>query len=481
MNASRLSKKERALSETENHNSALSNGLKDRHVTMLSIGGVIGAGLFIGSGHAIASAGPAVLIAYFLAGALVVLVMRMLGEMAVASPDTGAFSTYATRAIGPWAGFTIGWLYWWFWVIVIPFEAVAVAAILNNWFPGISVPILAFLFIAALTVCNLYSVGKYGEFEFWFALLKVVAIIAFIATCSVALFGGLPGREVKGFVATLHENGGFAPRGYGVVLGALLVTMTSFMGTEIVTIAAAESKNPAEQITRSTNSVIWRIALFYLLSIVLVISIVPWHDTSLPVVGSYQRALEYLQIPYAKLIMDVVILVAVASNLNSAIYTASRMMFSPAKRGDAPSSLKVTTKSGVPARAVLASVVVGMVATFANYNSPGQVFTFLMATSGAIALLVYLVIAVSQLRMRRILIASGKPLALKMWFFPWLTWFVIVFIIGALGYMVTMPEHFYEVMTTAILGCVVTITGIVSKRKSPADESFTAAVGRPGR
>ncbi|WP_122673106.1 amino acid permease, partial [Pseudomonas viridiflava] len=132
------------------------------------------------------------------------------------------------------------------------------------------------------------------------------------------------------------------------------------------------------------------------LSIVLVISIVPWHDTSLPVVGSYQRALEYLQIPYAKLIMDVVILVAVASNLNSAIYTASRMMFSPAKRGDAPSSLKVTTKSGVPARAVLASVVVGMVATFANYNSPGQVFTFLMATSGAIALLVYLVIAVSQ-------------------------------------------------------------------------------------
>ena len=470
MKASRVSENKGATGKEPAESAALSTGLKTRHVTMLSIGGVIGAGLFIGSGHAIASAGPAVLIAYVMAGALVVLVMRMLGEMAVASPDTGAFSTYATRAIGPWAGFTIGWLYWWFWVIVIPFEAVAVAAILNSWLPGISIPILAFLFIAALTVCNLYSVGKYGEFEFWFALLKVIAIIAFIAICSVALMGGLPAWESKGIMATINENGGFAPHGYGAVLGALLVTMTSFMGTEIVTIAAAESKNPAEQITRSTNSVIWRIALFYLFSIVLVIAIVPWHDSSLPVVGSYQRTLEYLQIPYAKMIMDIVILVAVASNLNSAIYTASRMMYSLAKRGDAPKSLKITSKTGVPTRAVLASVVVGMLATFANYGSPGKVFTFLMATSGAIALLVYLVIAVSQLRMRKILLATGKPLALKMWFFPWLTWFVILFIVGALGYMVTMPEHFHEVMVTAILGVAVTIVGIISKRKSGAKD-----------
>src|SRR5574343_1334374 len=160
--------------------SGLSHGLKQRHVTMLSIAGVIGAGLFVGSGHAIAEAGPAVLIAYAFAGLLVVLVMRMLGEMAVASPDTGSFSTYADRAIGHWAGYIIGWLYWWFWVLVIPLEAIAAAAILNAWFPAIDTWLFALLVTLALTVTNLFSVARYGEFEFWFALLKVLAIIAFI-------------------------------------------------------------------------------------------------------------------------------------------------------------------------------------------------------------------------------------------------------------------------------------------------------------
>ncbi len=445
-------------------NHSLAPGLKQRHVTMLSIAGVIGAGLFVGSGHAIAAAGPAVLLAYLAAGTLVVLVMRMLGEMAVASPDTGSFSTYAHRAIGPWAGFTIGWLYWWFWVLVIPLEAIAAAAILHSWFPAIDTWVFALSITCALTLTNLYSVARYGEFEFWFALVKVVAIIAFIVVCAMALVGAFPNTQVSGLGALISSTGGFAPNGYGPVLGALLTTMFSFMGTEIVTIAAAESHNPSKQIARATNSVIWRIGLFYLVSIFMIVSIVPWNDPALATVGSYQRALEYLQIPDAKFIVDIVVLIAVASCLNSAIYTASRMLFSLAKRGEAPGFLKKTTAAKVPRQAVIASTIIGCVTTIINYFAPEKLFAFLLATSGAVALLVYLVIAISQLRMRKQLLSQGRALDFKMWLYPGLTWAVIVFIVGALGFMLTLPAHQSEVLATAGLALAIVATGLAVKR-----------------
>lgn len=453
--------------------SSLAPGLKSRHVTMLSIAGVIGAGLFVGSSHAIAAAGPAALLAYFIAGTLVVFVMRMLGEMAVASPDTGSFSTYADRAIGRWAGFTIGWLYWWFWVLVIPLEAIAAAAILNAWFPGIETWVFALAVTSILTVTNLFSVARYGEFEFWFSLLKVLAIIAFIVLGALAITGALPGRNVSGIASLISSHGGFAPNGYAAVLGALLTTMFSFMGTEIVTIAAAESKDPARQVTRATNSVIWRIGLFYLVSIFIILSIVPWNDPQLILVGSYQRALELLNIPHAKLIVDLVVLVAVASCLNSAIYTSSRMVFSLAKRGDAPAILKTTTTQWVPRAAVYASTCVGFLTTIVNYFAPEKVFTFLLASSGAIALLVYLVIAVSQLRMRKQLLASGKPIQFRMWLYPWLTWAVIVFIVAALGVMLTLPAHRNEIFATALLTIFIVVLGMLNaKRKLNAQQGY---------
>jgi GABA permease len=208
-NGESMSKIQTTLESGGQAGSSLAPGLKQRHVTMLSIAGVIGAGLFVGSGHAIAAAGPAVLLSYLAAGTLVVLVMRMLGEMAVASPDTGSFSTYANRAIGPWAGFTIGWLYWWFWVLVIPLEAIAAAAILHSWFPGIDTWIFALSITCGLTLTNLYSVARYGEFEFWFALAKVLAIIAFIVVCAIALVGGLPDITVSGIGTLINNNGGY--------------------------------------------------------------------------------------------------------------------------------------------------------------------------------------------------------------------------------------------------------------------------------
>ena len=445
--------------------STLAPGLKQRHVTMLSIAGAIGAGLFIGSGHAIASAGPAAILAYIMSGTLVVLVMRMLGEMAVASPDTGSFSTYAERAMGRSAGFTIGWLYWWFWVLVIPIEAIAAAAILNAWFPSIQTWEFAIAVTGLLTLTNLFSVARYGEFEFWFAILKVIAVLGFIALGALALADGLPDTTVSGVVQLSHEFGGFMPNGMTAVVGAMLTTVFSFMGTEIVTIAAAESQNPSKQITRATNSVVWRMGIFYIVSVFLIVSIVPWNDPMLVQVGSYQRALELMNIPYAKMIVDIVVLIAVASCLNSAIYTASRMVFSLSKRGDGPRVLQKTSASGVPYFAVLASTAVGFLTTALNYFAPNEVFSFLLATSGAVALLVYLAIAVSQLILRKKMNASGQPIAFKMWFYPWLSYLVILSILSILVVMLILPEHRMEVIATGALTLSIICMGAIFNAK----------------
>jgi len=446
----------------------LDQGLKPRHITMLSIAGVIGAGLFVGSGHAIAEAGPAVLLAYAAAGTLVVLVMRMLAEMAVASPDTGSFSTYADRAIGHWAGFTIGWLYWWFWVLVIPLEANAAATILHAWFPDIGIWVFTLVITLLLTATNLFSVKNYGEFEFWFALIKVLAIIGFVVLGVAAIFGLLPNSQVSG-VSHLFDTQGFLPNGMGAVLAAILTTMFSFMGTEIVTIAAAESKDPEKQITKATNSVIWRICLFYLVSIFIVVALVPWNDSRLAEVGSYQTVLDMMGIPNAKMIVDIVVLIAVTSCLNSALYTASRMLYSLGKRGDAPAVATRTSKSGTPYWAVILSTAAAFLTVFANYVAPAAVFEFLLASSGAIALLVYLVIAVSQLRMRQKSIAAGEQLSFRMWLFPYLTWLVIVFIVGVLGIMLMQEAHRVEILATGLLSILVIATGILVARRRKAE------------
>lgn len=227
------------------------------------------------------------------------MIMRMLAEMAVATPDTGSFSTYADKAIGRWAGYTIGWLYWWFWVLVIPLEANIAAIILNSRVPGVPIWLFSLVITLALTGSNLLSVKNYGEFEFWLALCKVIAILAFIALGAAAIGGFYPYAEVSG-ISRLWDHGGFMPNGFGAVLSAMLITMFSFMGAEIVTIAAAESDTPDKHIVRATNSVIWRISIFYLCSIFVVVALIPWNMPGLKEVGSYQSVLELLHIPHAK-------------------------------------------------------------------------------------------------------------------------------------------------------------------------------------
>ena len=437
--------------------SALSSGLKPRHVTMISIAGVIGAGLFVGSAAAIKLAGPSVLISYALAGTLVVLVMRMLGEMATANPDSGSFSVYADRALGRWAGFSIGWLYWWFWVLVIPVEATAGAKILSGW---IDWPqwVFALIITALLTVTNLFSVANYGEFEFWFALVKVLAIVGFIGLGMFAILGLLPGSHTSGLSG--FTDYGFFADGWSGVLAAMLTTMFTFMGTEIVTIAAAESNNPVEGIRKAVNSVIWRISLFYLGSIFVVIALTKWNSASLQENGSYQEALNNMGLSKLATVLAFVILTAVASCLNSALYTASRMAYSLGQRGDAPKAFASTNKHGVPQVAILASVAVGFLAVFGNYLLPEKIFTYLLSTSGAIALFVYIVIAVTQLRARAAMDKAGARPAVRMWAFPVLTYLTIAFIVFTLGAMALREDQQLNLFLTLGLAAVVIGIGV---------------------
>ncbi|WP_314177609.1 amino acid permease [Streptomyces winkii] len=444
---------------------SLRAGLKNRHLSMIAIGGIIGAGLFVGSGAGIAKAGPGIIVSYVVAGLLVVLVMRMLGEMAAADPSSGSFSTYADRALGRWAGFSIGWLYWWFWVVVLAVEATAAATILTGWVPAVPQWTWALIVMVLLTATNLASVGSYGEFEFWFAGIKVVAITIFIVIAGLAVLGLLPGSETSG-ASNLTAHGGFLPNGPGAILSGMLLVVFSFMGSEIVTLAAGESAHPEKMVRRATNSVIWRIGTFYLGSIALVVMLVPWNSKDVVAKGPYVATLDQLGIPHAGTIMDVIVVTAVLSCLNSGLYTASRMAFSLGRRGDAPKAFSQVNKRGVPATAIWSSVAFGFVAVIFNYTSPDAVFQFLLNSSGAVALFVWLVICFSQLRMRRV-IERDMPErhTVRMWFFPYLTYATIALMLFVIGYMFYDDEGREQMVMSVVVAAIVLVLGILLQRR----------------
>jgi GABA permease len=320
------------------------------------------------------------------------------------------------------------------------------------------------LVMAVLTATNLASVGSYGEFEFWFAGIKVVAITLFIVVAGLAALGLLPGTDAVGTV-NLTGHGGFLPNGPGAVLSGMLLVVFSFMGSEIVTLAAGESPEPQKMVRRATNSVIWRIGTFYLCSVGLAVVLLPWNTKSLVTQGPYVASLERIGIPHAGAIMDVIVVTAVLSCLNSGLYTASRMAFSLGQRGDAPKSFARTDKRGVPPAAIWGSVGFGFIAVIFNYTSPDTVFEFLLNSSGAVALFVWLVICFSQLRMRRT-IERDMPErhTVRMWLFPYLTYATIAFIVFVVGYMFYDEEGRQQMIMSVVVGALVLAVGIVRDR-----------------
>ena len=453
----------------EDGTQGLQKGLQSRHMTMISLGGVIGAGLFVGSSAVISETGPAAVVSYLMAGLLIVLVMRMLGEMAVANPQVGSFSEYARRSLGGWAGFSVGWLYWYFWAIVLAIEAVAGAEILQRW---IDAPLwlMALILMALLTGINLFSVKSFGEFEFWFAGIKVVAIIAFILIALGFLFG-IGGGDSPG-LSNLTSHEGFAPAGGITVLSGVVIVIFAFVGAEIVTIAAAESEEPEENVTKAVNQVVVRVITFYVLAILLIVCVVPWDDVKSGE-SPFIASLESIGIPGAADVMNAVIVTAVLSCLNSGMYTGSRMLFALARRGDAPESLLETNRRGVPVKAILLTSSIGFASTILAYLSPETVFLFLVNSSGAIALFVYILIAVSELQMRRQLEREApERLKVRMWFYPWLTYFAIAAMVAVVAAMALVKDVRAQLIPSFISLAVVLIAYWVKTRAE--DRTATA-------
>lgn len=449
----------------------LKKDLQIRHITMISIGGVIGAGLFVGSGAVIHSTGPGSILSYALAGLLVIFVMRMLGEMAVANPTSGSFATYAREAIGPWAGYTIGWLYWFFWVIVIAIEATAGAGIIQYWIPQVPLWLLSLILTVLLTLTNVFSVKSFGEFEYWFSFIKVVSIVLFLCLGLAVIMGLVPGTSAPGF-SNLVGQGGFIPHGISSVLLGITVVIFSFMGSEIVAVAAGESTEPAKAVKTATNSVIWRILVFYIGSITVVVTLLPWDSANI-LKSPFVAVLEHIGIPAAAQIMNFIVLTAVLSCLNSGLYTNSRMLFSMAGRGDAPKAFLKLSSSGVPVRAVLFGTFFAYIGVIFSYISPDKVFLFLVNASGGIALLVYLVIAFSHLRMRKKMDKKNQEvLKVKMWLFPYLTYVTIAGITAVLIAMFVIESLRSQALLTTLVTVFIIVSYFLFNRKGNISISY---------
>ena len=418
---------------------SLTHGLKQRHLSMIALGGVIGAGLFVGSGAGIAAAGPSIVLAYTLSGLLVMLVMRMLGEMSAAYPSSGSFSAHAERAFGPWAGFTAGWSFWILLCTAVGLEGIGAAKIVTGWLPGTPEWAWVALFMVVFCVTNLAAVKNFGEFEFWFAALKVGAIGLFLILGVLAIAGVLPGTDAPG-TANLTGRGGFFPGGgEGLVVG-LLASVFAYGGLETVTIAAAESEDPVRGVASAVRTAMWRIALFYIGSMAVIVTLVPWDSKAVVEKGPYVAALDELGIPGAGQLMNVVVLIALLSAMNANVYGSSRIAYSLVERGLGPRILG-RVFGGVPRVAVLASSVFGFVCVVLSYWRPDDVFAWLLNMIGAVILVVWGFIAVSQLRLRRALEREApERLVVRTWAFPCLTWVALAGMAAILVLMAREPD-----------------------------------------
>jgi len=435
-------------SEAPNGTLSLSRSLRSRHVAMISIGGIIGAGLFVGSSAAIAAVGPAVICSYVIAGVLILLSMRMLGELALANPGVAFFTDYARKALGHSWGFVGGWLYWYFWMIVVAVEALAGAIILHDQWIAFPVWLIGLVLLACLTAVNLLSARSYGEFEFWFSSIKVAAIIAFIAVTGSYVLG-LTSHAGPDY-SNLVRFGGFAPFGALSALAGVATVIFSLTGAEIATVAAVESKEPARAIASMTTTLTIRVLLFYVVSIFLILCTVGW-NTIKPGTSPFVAALVQVGVPGATLVMNIVVLTAVLSCLNSGLYVTSRVLFALAANGDAPQALVSLTRRRVPARAILTGSIFGYAALIASVVSPTGVFSFLVNASGAAMLVLYFVIGLAQIRQRNTMSrADLAALPLKMWLFPWLSYAAQAGILAVLIAMLFIPDLASQLYTTLL-------------------------------
>lgn len=380
--------------------------LNSRHLLMISLGGVIGTGLFLSSGYTINQAGPlGAVIAYLIGGCIAFCVMQSLGELSVNEPHSGAFSHYATKYINAPTGYTVAWLYWLTWTVGIGSEFVAAGILMSEWFSSIPVWIWSTFFGIIVLLINTTTVKLFGEIEFWLSLVKVIAIILFIGLGGLYLIDCIGVHHPSHGLSNFYVEG-FFPTGIAPIIGTLAAVLFAFSGTELVGIASGETKNPEEAIPKAIKANLWRLVIFFIGSIVIIASILPRAEAGVTE-SPFVAVLKIIGIPYASDIMNIVIISALLSTANSGLYGAARMIATLSNQGTLPKFVGKISKKGIPVNATFLSMLGGVFALLSSYYAASTVYLTLVSVSGFAVIVVWLSISLSHIGFRKHLKKKG--------------------------------------------------------------------------
>jgi len=405
---------------TERKGIHLTRSLKSRHIFMLSLGGVIGTGLFMGSGVTINQGGPwGAILSYLVAGFLMYLVMVCLGELSVQMPVSGSFQAHATKYIGPATGFMIGWVYWMSWATTVGLEFTAAGMLMQRWFPDVPIWYWSALFVALLFGINALATRAFGEAEYWFAGVKVLAILSFIVVGALVIFGviDLPSGAPAPMFDNLKGDSLF-PNGLPAVFAVMMTVVYAFQGCEIMGVAAGETDQPEKSIPRAVRNVVFRVLIFYVLAVMVLAAIIPWQQAGL-VESPFVQVFDMVGIPYAADLMNFVILTAILSVGNSGLYASTRILWAMSKSGMAPKALSPLSKQGVPLRALFITLCFALISLMTSFIAADTLFMVLMAVSGMAGTVTWIVIALAQYRFRRQFLREGGQLEQLKYRAPW--------------------------------------------------------------
>ncbi|RMN20165.1 hypothetical protein ALQ63_01243 [Serratia plymuthica] len=439
----------------------LKRGLKNRHIQLIALGGAIGTGLFLGIAQTIKMAGPSVILGYAIGGFIAFLIMRQLGEMVVEEPVAGSFSHFAYKYWGNFAGFASGWNYWVLYVLVAMAELTAVGIYVQYWWPEIPTWVSAAVFFLAINAINLANVKVYGEMEFWFAIIKVVAIIGMIVFGAYLLFSGMGGPEAT--VTNLWAQGGFFPNGIMGLVMAMAVIMFSFGGLELVGITAAEADNPQKSIPKATNQVIYRILIFYIGSLTILLSLYPWGKV---VEGGSPFVLIFhaLNSDVVATVLNIVVLTAALSVYNSCVYCNSRMLYGLAQQGNGPKSLLKVDGRGVPVIAIGVSAIATAFCVLINYLIPGRAFELLMALVVSALVINWAMISLAHLKFRAAKNREGVEPKFKAFWYPFSNYLCLAFMAGILVIMYLTPGIQISVLLIPVWVAILAIGYVIKQR-----------------
>ncbi|WP_329037741.1 amino acid permease [Streptomyces sp. NBC_00178] len=446
-------------------------GLGARQIQMIAIGGAIGTGLFLGAGKAIDRAGPSLILAYAIAGLVIFFIMRALGELLMYRPVSGSFSEYAREFLGPFFGFVTGWTYWLFWVVTGITEVTAAATYMTYWW-DIPQWLSALVFTFILYGANLISVKLFGELEFWFSMVKVTAILGMILICAGVLTIGFSDAGDTATVANLWNDGGFFPEGISGTLMTLQIVMFAFLAVELVGVTAGESKDPKTVLPKAINTVPWRIAVFYVGALIMILSVVPW-STFKPGVSPFVAAFQEMGLGIGAAIVNFVVLTAALSSCNSGMYSTGRMLRDLALNGQGPKAFTKLTKNGLPLVGTTASAALMLVGVWINYQWPGDAFTYVVSFATISGMWAWIMILVCQIRYRAKADRGELPQStFKAPGAPFTSWFALAFIGLVIIMMAVDKDARISLYCAPLWGLILGVSYLVLKARNPDNKAF---------